>query len=368
MYKMKLHSTITTLQEYIEGCLQQPSMQHQHLSGAGPTYFLEEKLRTYYGKKYAVTFSNATTALQTLCVAMGLNNSEILTSPINWGGSVSPFLFHRNKLRFTSFDPVSLNMSLGDLPSAITQKTKALLSVDFNGTPVDSEAVKTFCSQNNLIYISDSAQSLGSFFNHKPAGYYANAIVLSFSSGKSFFAGEGGAIITDDDTIFEKLIWFSQHPSRQKTVFGLSNFNDYAPINGRMNPLSSILLNEKFEDTLNALKKYQTKCFRLIRQLQANNLIEETPHIPAPSASTFFGFSLELNESSSLKQVNEFLKLHNQPFFADEYTPRVIPFESSFRKQFRGRFSFSNALSEQNNIKQQNHWFRLTYSPTISTV
>lgn len=365
---MKLHSAIASLQGYIEGCLQQPSMQHQHLSGAGATYFLEEKLKAYYNKKYAVTFSNATTAIQTLCIAMDLNNTEILTSPINWGGSISPFLLHRNKLRFTSFDPVSLNLSLRDLPSAITQKTKAVLSVDFNGIPVDSEAIKTFCSQNNLIYISDSAQSLGSSLNNKPAGYFADAIVLSFSPGKSFFTGEGGAVITDDGTIYEKLLWYSQHPSRQKTVFGLSNYNDYAPINGRMNPLSAILLNETFEDTYNALKEYQFKCFRLIRQLQAINLIEETPHIPAPSASTFFGLSLKLKESSSIMQVTEFLKLQNQPFFVDEYFPRVIPFEASFRKQFRKRFSCSKALVEQNKTIQQNHWFRLTYSPSIATV
>lgn len=368
MYKMELYNAIASLQGYIEGCFLQPSMQLQHLSGAGATHFLEEKLRSYYGKKHAVTFSNATTALQTLCVAIGLNNAEILTSPINWGGSVAPFLFHRNKLRFTSFDPVSLNLAMRDLPSSITQKTKAVLSVDFNGAPVDSEAIKTFCTQNNLFYISDCAQSLGSYFNHKPAGYFADAIVLSFSPGKSFFAGEGGAVITDDDIIYEKILWYSQHPSRQKTAFGLSIYNDYAPINGRMSPLSAIFLNEIFEDTLNALKDYQIKCFQLISYLRYNNLIEEIPHIPYPSSSTFFGFTLKLKETLSMVYVNEILKLQNQPFFADAYLPRVIPFEASFRKQFRRKFYCSNALVEQYKTMQQNHWIRLTYSPSIITI
>ncbi|GAB1472712.1 hypothetical protein MASR2M69_01530 [Bacteroidota bacterium] len=343
-------------------------MQNQHLSGAGATYFLEEKLKVYYNKKYVVTFSNATTALQTLCIALNLHNNEILTTPINWGGSVAPFLLHGNKLRFTSFDPFSLNLSMSDLPLAVTHKTKALLSVDFNGTPVDSETIKTFCSRNNLIYISDSAQSLGSSFNNKPAGYYADAIVLSFSPGKSFFAGEGGAVITDNDTIYEKLLWYSQHPSRQKTVFGLSNYNDYSPINGRMNPLSAILLNETFEDTHNTIKKYQIKCFHLIKQLQANNMIEEPTHIPSPSASSFFGLIFILKKSSSLNHINEFLKLYNQSFFAHEYFPRVIPFETSFRKQFLRKYSCSNALAEQYKTLQKHHWFRLTYSPSITTV
>lgn len=365
---MKLQNAIESLNKYIEDCFQQPSMQHQHVSGSGATYFLEEKLRNYYCKKFAITFSNATTALQAVCIALELHDTEILTTPLNWGGSISPFLLHRNKLRFTSFDPVSLNLSLCDLPSAITPKTKALLSVDYNGTPVDSKAIKSFCSQKNLIYISDSAQSLGSFLNNKPAGYFADAIVLSFSPGKSFFAGEGGAVITDDDTIFEKILWSSQHPSRQKTVFGLSNYNDYAPINGRMNPLSAILLNETFEDTISALKEYQAKCFQLLRQLQENNLIEATPHIPSPSASTFFGFSLQLKESACLMQVNEFLKNIQQLFNPIEYFPRLIPFDTSFRNQFNGNFSCSNALLEQNETMQPKHWFKLIYPPSIATV
>ncbi|MCK9235125.1 MAG: DegT/DnrJ/EryC1/StrS family aminotransferase [Bacteroidales bacterium] len=361
---MELNNAITSLQGYIEGCLQQPTMQHQHLSGTGATHFLEAKLRSYYNKKYALTFCNATTALQTLCLAMDLNNTEILSTPLNWGGSIAPFLFHRNKLRFTSFEPDSLNLSLKDLPSAITQNTKAVLSVDFNGTPVDSEAIKTFCLQNNLFYISDSAQSFGSYFNHKPAGYFADAIVLSFSPGKSFFAGEGGAVITDNTTIYEKLLWYSQHPSRQKTVFGISNYNEYTPINGRMNPLSVLLLNEIFEDTFKVLKKHQNQCFQVIMLLQDNNLVQETTHIPSPSASTFFRISLKLKPSSSLEQVRDILKQHYQPFFAEKYVPQLIPYETSFQNQFRRRFSCSDALIEQYKVNSSNHWLSLTYSPS----
>jgi perosamine synthetase len=362
MFKMELHNAIASLQGYIEGCFQQPSMQHQHLSGAGAIHFFEEKMQVYFNKKHAVTFSNATTALQTLCIAMYLNNTEIVTSPINWGGSISPFLLHRNKLRFTSFDPVSLNLSVRDLPSAITQKTKAVLSVDYNGTPVDSEAVKNFCLQNNLLYISDCAQSFGSFFNHKPAGYFADVIVLSFSPGKSFFAGEGGAVITDDDTIYEKLLWYSQHPSRQKIVFGVSNFNDYAPINGRMNPLSAILLNETFETSIAKLKKYQEKCFCVLSQLQIEKLIEPTPHINTSTSSSFFNFSLQIKPLVTFQQLNDFLYERNQLFTAIPSYPKLIPFDMSFRKQFRGKYSCSQHLFKQGKSVQFNDRIKLIIS------
>lgn len=363
---MKLQNAIESLNRYIEVCFQQPSMQHQHLSGSGATYFLEEKLRNYYCKKFAITFSNATTALQAVCIALELHNTEILTTPINWGGSISPFLLHRNKLRFTSFDPVSLNLSLCDLPSAITPKTKALLSVDFNGTPAESKAIKLFCSKHNLSYISDSAQSLGSYLNNKPAGYFADAIVLSFSPGKSFFAGEGGAVITDDESIYEKIVWFSQHPSRQKTVFGLSNYNEYAPLNGRMNPLSTILLNETFESSLSALKNYQAECFELLTQLQKEKLIEETPHLPLQNSSTFFNFSLQMKPAVILQQVNDFLKELKHPFNAVQSSIKLIPFETLFRKQFRGKYSCSENLLKQKISAQFKDRIKLIFSPSIS--
>lgn len=106
------------------------------------------------------------------------------------------------------------------MSTSLTPGTKAVLSVDYNGTPADSKTIKDFCSTNNLIYISDSAQSFGAFRDNKPGGYFADYIVLSFGPGKSLFGGEGGAILTDDENIYEKIIWLTQHPLRQKKTFG----------------------------------------------------------------------------------------------------------------------------------------------------
>ena len=346
---------------YIEGCKVQASMQQQHLSGAGETYLLEQKLATYYRKKFALTFCNATTALQTLCLAFDLVGAEIITSPINWGGSIAPFLLRNNRLRFTSFDPTSLHLSIPGLSSAFTAKTKAVLSVDYQGVPVNSKAIKEFCSAHNLVYISDSAQSLGAFRDNKPGGFYADATVLSFSPGKSLFGGEGGAILTDDEALYEKLLWFSQHPSRQKAILGLSHYNEYAPLNGRMNPLSAILLNSTFEDSTAALKHYQTTCFEVLHQLQKAHLIKETRHIPSHHASTFFNFMAQLMAKVCVQQVNEFLLDHRHPFVATASRIKLIPFDDSFIKQFRGRFSCTKELKEQKSAVRFEDWITLDY-------
>lgn len=332
---------------YLEGCITQPSLQYQHLSGAGANYLLVKKLQDFSGKKYVVLFCNATTALQAVCLAMDLQDAEIITAPINWGGSISPFLLHRCNLRFSSFDTASLNIDLRNLPAAITHKTKAVLAVDYNGTSTDSKAIESFCRNHGLKYISDGAQSFGAFRNNKPAGFFADANILSFSPGKSFFAGEGGAVLTDDVNLFEKLIWYSQHPSMQKTIFGISYYNEYAPLNGRMNPLSAILLNETFESSLKALERYQEKCFQFFLQLQKEDLVESNPQITSREHSTFFNFCVQLKPLVGIQQLNDYLKHQEQPFMAIQSLIKLIPFDASFKKQFRGKFSCSESLLKQ---------------------
>jgi dTDP-4-amino-4,6-dideoxygalactose transaminase len=358
MYKMEMNNVIASLQGYIESCFQQSSMQSQHLSGAGATYLFEQKLKDYYNKKYIITYCNATTALQALCLALDLTNTEILTSPINWGGAVAPFLLHQNKLRFSAFDPVSLNLSPDDLSQSVTPKSKTVLSVDFNGIAVDSESIKKRCIENNLIYISDSSQSFGAFFKDKPAGYYADAVVLSFTAGKTVYGGEGGAVVTNDDQIYENLIFYSMHPMRQKSVLGLSNYNKYTPINGRLNPLSAILLNESFQFSLDNLRKYQSKCFNLLTLLQENNMVdEETKHsFKNFQSSTFFNFTLPFKPGLNDKIISKFLKDSNQPFVAVDSNLYLIPFESQFRKQYRGSFSCSEHLLNQKSETFRNYF------------
>lgn len=335
-----------SMERYLRDCYVDPSLQQQHLSGSGPTFLLEEKLRHFYGKSFVVVFSNATTALQTLALALDLRNAEIITSPINWGGSIAPFLLHGNRLRFASYDPHSLNLSVNDLLLAITPKTRALLSVDYNGIPADSRSIKEFCAKFNLLYISDSAQSLGAFKDGHPAGFFADVIVLSFSPGKSLFAGEGGAVLTDDGKIYQKVLWFSQHPSRQKTVGGLSYYNEYSPINGRINPLATILLYEIFDVGLARLKQYQQMCFGLIKHLSSEGLIAWRGWIDRAEASTYFNIGLELVPSVSIEMVNLFLKQHNHPFVARVASMRLIPFDPSFIRQFKGRFSCTKSVRD----------------------
>jgi len=323
---------------YIKGCIKNPISQNQHLSGTGATYEFEEKLIKYYSKKHAVTFSNCTTAMLTLYHSLNFKNKEVITTPLNWGGSISPIIFSGSKIIFSSIDQKSLNLNPSDLVNSLSSKTKAVLSVDYNGIPADSKQIKEFCKSNNLYYISDSAQSFGAFRDQRPAGYFADFIVLSFGPGKSLFGGEGGAILTDNEEIYEKIIWFSQHPYRQKSTFGPDTYNEYLPFNGRLNPLSAIMLNNLFYVYLKRIKTKQVKTFELLNLLRKNKFIHLPKQIAQYNNSAYFKLQYLLFKSIKIEDINDFLKNNNFNFQATQYKPNLIPLDKSFVRQFKNKY------------------------------
>lgn len=333
-----------TLHRYIAGYDTSVTCQTEHLAGAGATFLLEKKLADYTGKKFALTFSSATTALTSLCLAMDIKGAEVITTPVTWGGAVTPFLINGNKLRFSSIEAASLHLDPNQLIHSVNSRTKVVISTDLHGYPADSASIKDFCQANGLKYISDSAQSLGAFRDGRSAGWFADATVLSFSPGKSFFAGEGGAVVTDDPDLYERLIWVSQHPERQKAIFGLSYTNEYAPINGRINPFASLYLNMRFQACAERLRIYQGECHSALNILLGSGLIEEVNQIAAPEGSTYFKFSVRLKRSSTVEDVNAFLNECKVPFQAQKLSVKLIPFDPQFKSQFVGRYSCSNHL------------------------
>jgi perosamine synthetase len=268
------------------------SMQY---AGTHDIFELEQKLSGFYGKKYCILFSNATTAIFTLCLVLNIKKQHVIVPPLTWGGSISPLLFLENQVSFSDVDE-TLCMDAKTLDSKINSDTSAIISVDYGGASADSKKIKEKCPNNGIFYISDSAQSLGAYRDNKPAGFYADAIITSFTSGKTMYGGEGGAIILDDKELYEKIIFFSQHPLRQKKLFGSTGYNHFCPVNGRINPIAAILLNSMFEENLIELKRNQKVVFSFLKRASKLDIVELPKVFNKPNFSTYFGMYFKTNK------------------------------------------------------------------------
>lgn len=172
----------------------------------------EKKLCKITGAKYAVLIANGTAALHAACFAAGIGpGDEVITTPITFAASANCALYCGGKPVFADINPDTYNIDPDSIEKHITEKTKAVVAVDFTGQAVEIDRIREICDKHGLVFIEDAAHSLGTKYNGKPVGSLADMTEFSFHPVKTCTAGEGGAITTNDEELYKKLVLFRTH-------------------------------------------------------------------------------------------------------------------------------------------------------------
>lgn len=173
---------------------------------------LEKKLCEVTGAKYAVAVSNGTAALHLACLAIDLQpGDELITTPITFAASANCALYCGTKPVFADINPETYNISPASFREHITPATKAVVAVDFTGQAVELDAIRAICKEHNLTLIEDAAHSIGTKYNGQPVGSIADMTTFSFHPVKTVTGGEGGAITTNDENLYRKLMRLRAH-------------------------------------------------------------------------------------------------------------------------------------------------------------
>lgn len=172
----------------------------------------EEKLCRITGAKHAVLIANGTAALHATCFAAGIGaGDEVITTPITFAASANCALYCGGKPVFADINPETYNIDPDQIEKCITNKTKAVVAVDFTGQAVEINRIREICDRHGLVFIEDAAHSLGTTYDGKPVGSIADMTEFSFHPVKTCTSGEGGAITTNDDELYKKLLLFRTH-------------------------------------------------------------------------------------------------------------------------------------------------------------
>ena len=252
-----------------------------HLSGTGAVATLERKLARWYGLPHALAVSSATSGLMGIALALDLAGQEFVTTPYTWGGSLAPWLALGCRPVFADIDPRTLTLDPHSVAQRITARTGAILAVDIDGTPCDSVALRKIADDHGLWYIADAAQSLGATMGGCPGSVNADALVVSFTTGKTLDVGEGGAVVTPHTWLHRSLIWHTQHPHRQARDLGLGLTNELA-IDARIHPTAALEAAARFDEALGEVPGRQDRCFAMLRVLERSGLIEAAD-LPGPA-------------------------------------------------------------------------------------
>lgn len=172
----------------------------------------EKRVADYVGAKYAVAYSNGTAALHGACFAAEIGpGDEVITTPITFLASSNCVLYQGGTPVFADIDMHTYNIDPSSIRTKITDKTKAIIAVDFSGQPVKLDEIGMIARDHNLVLIEDAAHSLGADYQGVHVGSQADMTMFSFHPVKHVTTGEGGVIVTNNEAFYKRLLLFRNH-------------------------------------------------------------------------------------------------------------------------------------------------------------
>lgn len=180
----------------------------------------EKDFANFFGSKYALMVSSGSTANLLMIASLFFTKNtelklqrgdEIIVPVVSWSTTYFPLQQYGLKVKFVDINPGTLNIDLDKLANAITDKTKAILSVNLLGNPNDYQRIQEIIAGRNIFILEDNCESMGATFNDKQAGTFG--VMGTFSSFFSHHIAtmEGGCIVTDDEELYHILLCIRAH-------------------------------------------------------------------------------------------------------------------------------------------------------------
>lgn len=187
--------------EYVNECLDS-----SWISSKGKFLPLFEKgFANYIGVKHATGVCNGTVALHLALLALGIGEEdEVIVPTLTYIASV-------NAIKYAGATPVfadslsdTWQLDPADLESRITPKTKAIMAVHLYGHPCEMDEIVSVCKRHNLYLIEDCAEAIGTYYKGKHVGTFGDISTFSFYGNKTITTGEGGMVVSNDDTLMDR--------------------------------------------------------------------------------------------------------------------------------------------------------------------
>ena len=182
--------------------------------GQGP---LVDKLEKIFSKKFAnnlpsVAVGSGTDALHLAYILAGIKkNDEVICPIFTCTATNIPLLYIDAKIKFADVDPKTMNIDIQSVKKLITNKTKAIVFVNYGGLPCDLAELNAIAKKRKIVLIQDAAQSLAAKYENKSIVKYADYTIYSFQAIKQITSGDGGMLVFKDKKKLKKayrIRWF----------------------------------------------------------------------------------------------------------------------------------------------------------------
>ena len=179
----------------------------------------ERKICEYIGCNYAVAVNSGTSALDIAVQCLELpKGSEVITTPLTFVADSNAIIYNNLVPVFADIKSDTFNIDPDDIRKKITDKTKAILYVDYAGQPCEIKEIKEIAEEYDLFLIEDACHALGAEYHGKKVGNFADVTVFSFHPVKHITTGEGGMVVTNDEDLYRKMCMLRNHGIDKSTM------------------------------------------------------------------------------------------------------------------------------------------------------
>ncbi len=210
-------------------------------SGDASVEWFENDFASYCGSRHAVAVGSGTEALWLTLVAMGIGpGDEVITVPMTFLATIEAICLAGARPVFVDIDEQTCTMNPAGLEGALSARTRAIVPVHLFGQTAAMDPIVEFARRHRLRVIEDAAQAHGAGYKDRKAGSIGDAGCFSFYPSKNLGAfGDGGAVVTDDSGLADKLRMLRNHGQAAK------NHHDLMGWNSRMDAIQAAVLRIK---------------------------------------------------------------------------------------------------------------------------
>ncbi len=233
----------------------------------------EDELKKVMGAKYAVATTSGTCSLLASLAALGIGaGDEVIVPGYTFIASISSIMLAGAIPVLAEIDE-SLTIDVTKIEELITPKTKAILPVHMLGNPCNLDAIMEIAKKHNLYVLEDCCQAVGASYKGKRVGTYGNIGAFSLNVFKTISTGDGGAVITNDENLYERAFGYHDQGHKPNRLGVEVGNRSLIGMNMRMNELTgavALAQTRKLDEILETLR-YKKKMLK--------DLLSDLPHI-----------------------------------------------------------------------------------------
>lgn len=301
--------------------------------------FLEEK----FGYKKVLLTTSCTDALEMTAILADIQpGDEVIMPSFTFVSTATAFVLRGARIVFCDIHPSTLNIETEGLENLITKKTKAIVLVHYAGIACKMDEIMEIAAKHNLIVIEDAALAFNAYYNDRPLGSIGHLSTFSFHETKNIIAGEGGALVINDERFAKRAEIIREKGTNRAELFrGETDKYQWVDIGSSFLPseiISAFLYAqlENMETIIHKRKYIWERYYNELLDLEKKGRLR-LPYVPSEASvngQLFYILCASLQERTSLieflqerkiKAVFHYLPLHLSPYYKDKHDGRKLP-------------------------------------------